>query len=133
MQVSFSAFVANATLITNSAIYVVIKRSKFQKSPPKFMNLPYSFFVSENLKPTEAARNVSLVVKELHDSSVYDSGFYLDLLNVDLTFADDTFEIVPNYGVGLVVSTLRLREKARLDYENGRKRYDLVVSSVFIF
>ena len=72
---------------------------------------------------------MSIVTREVHDLSVYDSGFSLDLLNQDLTFADDIFEIVPNYGEGLVVSTLKLKEKAQLDYEKGKRRYDFVVNN----
>lgn len=127
MSALFSIKTSNKILTANAIIYVVIKRSKFQKSPPVFMNVPYGFFISENLKPGQLARNVSIVVKEVHDLSLYDSGFSLDLLNKDLTFADDVFEIVPNYGEGLVVSTLKLKDKAHIDYEMGKRKYEFVV------
>ena len=129
MLAHFSISSAKQSLTAAASVYVVIKRSKFQKSPPEFMHTPYRFYISENIKPGQLARNVTIVVKEVNDLSVYDSGFSLDLLNQDLTFADDIFEIVPNYGEGLVVSTLKLKENAQLDYERGKRRYDFVVNN----
>ena len=128
MNAHFSMNTRNSIVSTAKAtIYVVIKRSKFQHFPPEFLHVPYEFSISENLKPNDLARNVTIVVKEPHNLSVYNSGFNLELLNADLSFADDVFEIVPNYGEGLVVSTLKLRANAKLDYEHGRREYNLVV------
>ncbi len=134
MTAQFTIRISNSfPLAATTNVFVVIKRSKFQKNPPEFINLPYRFFVSESLTPGRLARNVSIVTREVHDLSVYDSGFSLDLLNQDLTFADDVFEIVPNYGEGLVVSTFKLKDKALLDYEKGKRRYDLVVKQKWKF
>jgi hypothetical protein len=127
MSVLFKQKTFDTIQTANAQINVIIQRPLVSQSPPSFLNLPYQFIVSENLKPNDLARNVSITVLETDKLSVYNSGFTLELLNSDFSYANDVFEIAPSYGIGLLVSTLRLKQNAILDYEKGKRIYDFIV------
>ena len=113
---------------TTAQINVVVERPKMALSAPIFINTPYAFLISENLKGGSVARNVTITVYEPEKLSIYTSGFFLVLLNPDMTVCTDTFELVPSYGEGLLMVTLRLKSNVVLDYEKGQTRFDYIVT-----
>ena len=117
---------------TSAQINVVVERPKMAISAPIFINTPYAFLISENLKGGSVARNVTITVYEPEKLSIYTSGFFLVLLNPDMTVCTDTFELVPNYGEGLLMATLKLKPNMVLDYEKGQTRFDYIVMSYLV-
>ncbi len=113
-------------------INVVIKRQKSAESAPIFLNKSFIFSISESLMPNELARNVSIAVFEPEKLSAYSSGFFVDLLNPDLTISNDVFELTPNYGIGFLICSLKLKKTASLDFENGKQKYDFIVTFTFM-
>ncbi len=132
-RVKFKQTKFNIVLKDDALINVIIKRQQFAVSAPAFLNKSFVFSISENLKPGEVARNVSISVFESDKLSAYTSGFYVDLLNPDLTISNDIFELIPNYGIGFLICSLRLKKTASIDYENGKQKYDFIVNFIIFF
>lgn len=128
MIITFKKQSDNNVQTITAPIFVVIRLSKTIKLAPKFINTPSEFFIFKNLKQKDLSKNASIFVNEDETLlSSYTSGFYLDLLNTDFSLANnELFEIVPNYGLGFLVSTLRVKNS--LDQKrNLQDRYDLIV------
>lgn len=108
----------------SAPIYVVIRPSKEIREAPKFVNTPSEFFLIKNLNQIDLSRNASVFVNEDDAASLFNSGFHLDLLNPDMTpLSDDLFEVVPNYGLGFLPSTIRIKNQQRAVHQ----KYDLIV------
>jgi hypothetical protein len=131
-RVKFKQTKFNIVLKDEALVNVVIKHQQFAESAPIFLNKSFVFSISESLKPGEIARNISITVIEPDKQSAYSSGFYVDLLNPDLSLSNDVFELIPNYGIGFLVSSLRLKNTALLDFENGKQKYDFIVKIFYL-
>jgi hypothetical protein len=111
----------------SAAIYVIVEASEksVAQAAPKFMNTPETFFIGDHLRPNDLARNVSIFVNEDDALSSSNSGFVLELFYANMTRADDLFELMPSYGLGHSVSTLKLKKSL-----NGgdSTKVDLIVS-----
>jgi hypothetical protein len=116
-----------ATSLTAQVNVIIKKPARSLDYFPKFSKLAYEFIINEDIKPNTLARNVSILVQSDYQTD-FSSGFSLELLNSDNTPASgEPFELVPNYGVGFLVASLKV--KSALDYEKGNRRYDFVVST----
>jgi hypothetical protein len=91
---------------------------------PKFSRQAYEFMIEENLELNSIARNVSILVQSEYMTD-FSSGFTLELLNKDFSLANDVFELVPKYGIGYLIASIKV--KSVLDYEKGIRKYDFVV------
>jgi hypothetical protein len=123
---------------TTANIQVLIEQSKFHNSPGsiQFIDAPYVFTISESLKPLQIAADSLIKVNETQPLNFYRAGFDLDLLDSQYNmitsynlFASDLFELTPNYGQGFVVSALKLKANAHLDFENGIRKYNYIVTT----
>ena len=108
-------------------MYVVIQQLTQANIVPKFLNTPYVFEISENLAPNAIVRSVKIIVSEDKNLSFSIAGYQLELLNSDFTTINNVFDIVPNFGMGITMSTLKLKTNVNIDIENGQTRYDLIV------
>jgi hypothetical protein len=129
MEIQFiQQFKDGSEIALTALIDVIIKKpTRSLDYFPKFSKSAYEFIIDEDIKPNTIARNVSILVQNEYQTD-FSSGFGLELLNIDLTPANtDTFELVPNYGVGFLVASLKV--KCVLDYEKGNRKYDFVIKS----
>lgn len=110
----------------SAPIYVVIRPRKEPKEPPKFVNTPTEFFLFRTIQhANDLTRNATFYVSEDVVTSLFNAGFYVDILNSDMSpLVDDLFEVVPNYGLGFMASALRVKNSNLL--ANNHK-YDLIV------
>lgn len=113
-------------------IYVIVEPStRIAKQAPEFLNTPSEFFISKGLKANQLITNVSIFVNQDENLSVSNSGFYLELLRKDLfTKADELFELVPYYGTGSLITTLRLKQNLAQVFANSK--FDFVVSEIYL-
>lgn len=91
--------------------------------------MPYEFSIVENLEPNTIAWNVSIFVEEIDKLPIYKLGFNLELLYRNLSISNDIFELVPNYGIGRLVATVKLKSNKYLDYEKGQRKYELTIKA----
>jgi hypothetical protein len=127
MEIQFvQQFKDGSELALTTLIDVIIKKpARSLDYFPRFSKSAYEFIIDEDIKPNTIARNVSILVQNEYQTD-FSSGFTLELLNCDLTPVNsDTFELVPNYGVGILVASMKV--KSVLDYEKGNRKYDFVV------
>jgi hypothetical protein len=132
MEISFTQVIQNKILFAKAIVYVVIKQIKIARTAPSFMNAPCDFYISESLESGSIARNSTIYVYETDQLPPFASGFYLELYDNDLSKLNEMFELVPNYGQNMLVSSLKLRENKFLDFEKGPKRYDLIVILAYL-
>jgi len=59
---------------------------------------------------------------------VYSAGFSIELLSTDLETPDGVFELVPKYGMGTLVASVRLSRRSSLNYEQGKRQFNYIVS-----
>lgn len=133
MQISYTIQSPNDIYMSTATIQVVIERPLMATSPPKFSQPSYQFGISEHLKPNSLARNVEITIYESDQLSVYSSGFFVELLNKDFTSIAGMFEMVPKFGKGTLVASLKLATSALLDYESGKTEYNLIVRTIKIY
>lgn len=121
-----SVFLDSELAVAARIVVVVKKPTRSLDFFPKFTKSSYEFEVAESVPLNSIARNVTILIHNEYLTDFTD-GFGVELLNRDLTPAStDIFELVPNYGVGFLLVTLKV--KSPLDYEKGIRKFDYVVS-----
>jgi hypothetical protein len=128
MQVSFTLQSPSSIITSTAVIQVIIQRPLVASSPPKFSHSSYQFVLSESLEPGSLARDAVVTVYESDELSVYSSGFSIELLSTDLGTPDGVFELVPRYGMGTLVASVRLSRLSSLNYEQGKGQFNYIVS-----
>ncbi len=128
MKVSFSLQTSNLIQTASATIHVVIQRPLIATVAPKFSQSSYKFLISEKLEPGSLSRAATITVYESEELSVYSSGFSIELLSPDLKASDGAFEILPTYGVGTLMASIKLSKLNVLDYERGKTQFNYVVS-----
>lgn len=128
MQVSFTLQSPSSVITSTATIQVIIQRPLIASSPPKFSHSSYQFVLSESLEPGSLARNAAVTVYESDELSVYSAGFSIELLSTDLGTPDGVFELVPKYGMGTLVASVRLSRLSSLNFEQGKGQFNYIVS-----
>ena len=115
-------YLDNKVLTASADLLVVCKQPTHGENAPKFSETQYQFEIEESLEINSIARNVLIEVDDdSNELSLYRAGFNLELLNTNDLSPVNQFEIVPNYGQGLLISSLRLKQK--IDFNNGIMAY----------
>lgn len=122
MQMSNSA---SDTTISVPIEVIVTKPTRSSDYFPKFSQPAYRFDIEENFPINKIARHANILINNEYQTD-FSEGFTIDLLNTNLSPAgSEVFELVPSFGIGSLISSLRV--KSLLDYEKGPRRYEFVV------
>lgn len=135
MNIMFTQELLNKKILTaKTNIQVVCRRRQTLIDAPKFLNDSYSFELDENHVPGSMLRQVNIQVDQSHvELPASQTGFTLELLNAkDSSPAKDLFEIVPNYGEGLLVASLKLKKKTNPRRNNGTLEYIVIIFAFFV-
>jgi len=133
MNILFTQELLNKKIRTaKTSVQVVCKRHQVIQIAPQFSNNSYEYELDDSVQPGSVLRHVRIQVNQSHvDLPVNQTGFTLELLNSkDSSPANDLFEIVPSYGEGLLVSSLKLKQ--RPDLKRNRGTLDFIVFYSFL-
>lgn len=127
LNITFFQQIQNHLYSTKAEINVIFDYPQTAQKPPAFLYQDNTFFVYENIAPNTAIRNASLTVYEDEPLSLDNSGFYLEVLDKEKNIPDSMFDIVPNFGMGYLVSCFKLKPNKYLDHESGPTKFNLRV------
>lgn len=112
---------------TNAEIHAIFDYPQIAQRPPVFLHQEYTFFVYENISTNTAIRNASVTVYEDEPLSTYSSGFYLEIFDDQNSIVKDLFDVEPNFGMGFLISFLKLKPNKQLDHETGPNFFNFKV------
>lgn len=127
MNITFNQQNEKNIFSTQAEIHAIFDYPQLAQKPPVFLLQEHIFYIYENISADATIRNASIAVYEDEPLSTYNSGFYLEIFDDENSFVKDTFEIEPNFGMGFLVSFLKLKPNKQLDHETGPNIFNFKV------